>query len=595
MFRTFRFTYSLAQITKDGIMADAMVTTHWDMETDLLVAGAGPAGMTAALVAATEGLDVVVCEKASQVGGTGATSAGTLWIPGNTQSRDAGFEDSPEQAAKYLDSLIGEDRTSEHRRVYLRDGPGVIDYLAEKTDVRFLPCGLHPDYRNNIEGAGKSGRAIIPENFDGRLLGRDFERVRPPIPEFMLMGGMMVGKLDIVSLLGRYSSVVNFKHSASIVLRYLTDRLRFRRGTRLVMGNALVGRLFYSLKKRNVPVLFESRIAEFVRDQDGTVLGAVLATAEGEKCIRALKGVVLATGGFAHNPKYREAFMPQPTPPYSLAAGSNAGDGLALAETADASVDSDSHQGAGFWTPVSVTKRGDGTEGLFPHLAMDRAKPGLIAVNAAGRRFVNEGVSYHDFVEAMYRSHETADTMPAWLICETRFIGKYGLGAIHPETRNLTKHIRSGYVQVADDLGALADLVGIDPAGLQDSVTRHNRFALTGVDEDFGKGDLELNRFNGDPSYGPNPCLAPIEAGPFAAMAVWPAEIGCSVGISTDPDCRVLDGENQPIAGLYACGNDMGSVMSGAYPGPGTTLGPAVVFGWRAAMHAAGRLSANAV
>jgi len=595
MFRTFRFTYSLAQITKDGIMAEAMVTTHWDMETDLLVAGAGPGGMTAALVAAIEGLNVVVCEKASQVGGTGATSAGTLWIPGNTQSRDAGFEDSPEQAAKYLDSLIGEDLTSEHRRVYLRDGPGVIDYLAEKTDVRFLPCGLHPDYRNNIEGAGKSGRAIIPENFDGRLLGRDFERVRPPIPEFMLMGGMMVGKLDIVSLLGRYRSVVKFKHSASIVLRYLTDRLRFRRGTRLVMGNALVGRLFYSLKKRNVPVLFESPIAEFVRDQDGTVLGAVLATAEGEKRIRARKGVVLATGGFAHNPKYREAFMPQPTPPYSLAAGSNAGDGLALAETADASVDSDSHQGAGFWTPVSVTKRDDGTEGLFPHLAMDRAKPGLIAVNAAGRRFVNEGVSYHDFVEAMYRSHETADTMPAWLICETRFIAKYGLGAIHPETRNLTKHIRSGYVQVADDLGALADLVGIDPAGLQDSVTRHNRFALTGVDEDFGKGDLELNRFNGDPSHGPNPCLAPIEAGPFAAMAVWPAEIGCSVGISTDPDCRVLDGENQPIAGLYACGNDMGSVMSGAYPGPGTTLGPAVVFGWRAAMHAAGRLSANAV
>ena len=595
MFRSFRFTYSLAQITKDGIMAEAMVTTHWDMETDLLVAGAGPGGMTAALVAAIEGLNVVVCEKASQVGGTGATSAGTLWIPGNTQSRDAGFEDSPEQAAKYLDSLIGEDRTSEHRRVYLRDGPGVIDYLAEKTDVRFLPCGLHPDYRNNIEGAGKSGRAIIPENFDGRLLGRDFERVRPPIPEFMLMGGMMVGKLDIVSLLGRYRSVVKFKHSASIVLRYLTDRLRFRRGTRLVMGNALVGRLFYSLKKRNVPVLFESPIAEFVRDQDGTVLGAVLATAEGEKRIRARKGVVLATGGFAHNPKYREAFMPQPTPPYSLAAGSNAGDGLALAETADASVDSDSHQGAGFWTPVSVTKRDDGTEGLFPHLAMDRAKPGLIAVNAAGRRFVNEGVSYHDFVEAMYRSHETADTMLVWLICETRFIAKYGLGAIHPETRNLTKHIRSGYVKVADDLGALADMVGIDPAGLQDSVTRHNRFALTGVDEDFGKGDLELNRFNGDPSHGPNPCLAPIEAGPFAAMAVWPAEIGCSVGISTDPDCRVLDGENQPIAGLYACGNDMGSVMSGAYPGPGTTLGPAVVFGWRAAMHAAGRLSANAV
>ena len=204
MSRTGRIPYSLAQITKDGTMAETSAKPDWDIETDLLVAGAGPGGMTAALVAAIEGLDVVVCEKAAQVGGTGATSAGTLWIPGNTQSREAGFGDSPEQAAKYLDSLIGEDRTSEHRRVYLRDGPGVIDYLAETTDVRFVPCGLHPDYRNNIEGAGTSGRAIIPENFDGRLLGRDFDRVRPPIPEFMLMGGMMVGKLDIVSLLGRY-------------------------------------------------------------------------------------------------------------------------------------------------------------------------------------------------------------------------------------------------------------------------------------------------------------------------------------------------------------------------------------------------------
>lgn len=574
-------------------MADTSTANDWDMETDLLVAGAGPGGMTAALVAAIEGLDVVVCEKAAQVGGTGATSAGTLWIPGNTQSREAGFEDSPEEAAKYLDSLIGEDRTSEHRRVYLRDGPGVIDYLADKTDVRFLPCGMHPDYRNNIAGAGMAGRAIIPENFDGRLLGKDFARVRPPIAEFMLMGGMMVGKIDIVSLLGRYRSLAKFKHSAAIVLRYLTDRVRYRRGTRLVMGNALVGRLYFSLKKRNVPVLFEAPIGEFIRDKGGAVLGAILNTADGEKRVRARRGVILATGGFAHNPKYREAFMPHPTPPYSLAATSNAGDGLALAEAADAVIDSDSHQGAGFWSPVSVTKREDGTEGLFPHLAMDRAKPGLIAVNAEGRRFVNEGVSYHDFVEAMYRSHETADTMPAWLICETRFIAKYGLGAIHPETRNLSKHIKDGYVTVADSLDALAGAIGVDRGGLQDSIARHNRFAVVGVDEDFGKGDLELNRFNGDPTHGPNPCLAPIETGPFAAMAVWPAEIGCSVGISTDPDCRVLDGANVPIVGLYACGNDMGSVMSGAYPGPGTTLGPAVVFGWRAAMHAAGRLPAG--
>jgi succinate dehydrogenase/fumarate reductase flavoprotein subunit len=570
-----------------------MADRDWDIETDLLVAGAGPGGMTAALVAAIEGLDVVVCEKADQVGGTGATSAGTLWIPGNRPSRDAGFEDSPEDAARYLDVLIGDDDTSGHRKAYLADGPDVIDYLTEKTDVQFLPCGLHPDYRNNMPGAASAGRAIIPQNFDGRLLGADFARVRPPIPEFMLMGGMMVGKIDIIGLLGRYKSFGAFRHSAGIVLRYLTDRLRFKRGTRLVMGNALIARLYYSLKKRNVPVLFGSPIDEFIKDGE-TVVGAVLKSKEGVQRVRVRKGVVLATGGFAHNSKYRETFMPTPTPHYSMAASSNTGDGIALAEAANAGIDSERHQGAGFWSPVSVTKREDGSEGLYPHLAMDRAKPGLIAVNAAGRRFVNEAVSYHDFVEAMYRSHETANTMPAWLICETAFVTKYGLGAIHPETRDLSKHEATGYVTVGESLEDLAQKIGVDAAGLRDSVERHNGFARTGTDEDFGKGDLKLNRFNGDASHTPNPCLAPIENGPFAAMAVWPAEIGCSVGLSTNPDGQVLNAEGAPISGLYACGNDMGSVMAGAYPGPGTTLGPAIVFGWRVAMHAVGRSSDGA-
>lgn len=571
-----------------------MADRDWDIETDLLVAGAGPGGMTAALVAAIEGLDVVVCEKAGQVGGTGATSAGTLWIPGNRPSLEAGFEDSPDDAAKYLDALIGDDDPSGHRRAYLQDGPDVIDYLMDKTDVQFLPCGMHPDYRNNVPGAASSGRAIIPQNFDGRLLGDDFDRVRPPIPEFLLMGGMMVGKVDIVGLLGRYKSFGAFRHSATIVLRYLFDRLRFKRGTRLVMGNALVARLFYSLKKRNVPVHFDSPIQQFEKEGDA-VVGAVLKTPDGEKRIRVRRGVVLATGGFAHNPKYREAFMPTPTPHYSMAPDTNTGDGVALAEASDAAIESDSHQGAGFWSPVSVTTRPDGTQGLYPHLAMDRAKPGLIAVNAAGRRFVNEAVSYHDFVEAMYRSHETTDTMPAWLICETRFITKYGLGAIHPETKNLSREIESGYVTVGDSLEELAEKIGVAADGLVDTVTRHNGFALAGTDEDFGKGDLELNRFNGDPSRTPNPCLAPIENGPFAAMAVWPAEIGCSVGLSTNPDGQVLDGDKAPIPGLYACGNDMGSVMAGAYPGPGTTLGPAIVFGWRVAMHAARTPAGEAV
>jgi succinate dehydrogenase/fumarate reductase flavoprotein subunit len=188
----------------------------------------------------------------------------------------------------------------------------------------------------------------------------------------------------------------------------------------------------------------------------------------------------------------------------------------------------------------------------------------------------------------MYRSHETEPTIPAWLICDAAFVRKYGLGAIHPGGQNLRKYVKSGYITCADRIDTLAPKIGIDGGTLRQTIARHNRFAQKGVDEDFGKGDTELNQFNGDPENRPNPCLAPIDAPPYVAMAVWPAEIACSSGLATNENAQVLDGTDSPINGLYACGNDMASIMSGHYPGPGTTLGPAIVFGYRAAKHAVG-------
>ena len=562
----------------------------WDREVDVLVAGAGPGGMTAALVAALEGLDALICEKSELLGGTGATSAGTLWIPENTISRDAGFDDRAADAGAYLDALIGDGGGDARRAAFLADGPRVIDDLVARTELRFVACGYHPDYRKNLPGSAVEGRAIIPEAFDGRRLGRDFRRLRPPIDEFMLVGGMMVGKVDVERLLGRFRSLRNFTHSAGLVLRYLADRLRFARGTRLVMGNALVGQLYLSLKNNNVPILFGAALDDLVTE-GGRVTGAVITTAAGPIRVRARRGVVLATGGFAHNAKYREAFMPQPTPAHSMAVAENTGDGLQIGERVGAKVEADRAGSGGLWTPVSITRRKDGSTGLYPHILLDRAKPGLIAVNKAGRRFVNEGVSYHDFVDAMFRSHEITPTIPAHLVCDSTFVTKYGIGEIHPGTRNLAPFERSGYATTAPTLEALAGKLGIDPDGLADTVERHNRFAADGADPDFGKGDTDLNRFNGDPDHKPNPCLGPIAGPPFVAIEVWPAELGCGAGFATTPDAQVLADGGGPIEGLYACGNDMGSVMAGTYPGPGTTLGPAMVFGYRAAMHAAGAQS----
>ena len=373
-------------------------------EVDLLVAGAGPAGMAAALVASLEGLDVLLCEKSDQVGGTGSTSAGTLWIPGNNQSRAAGYSDSAEQADRYLSALIGEGTNRDLRNAYLQSGPVVIDYLCARSDVQFIPCGKHPDYRSNMAGAALAGRAIVPEPFDGRLLDGDFRRIRPPVPEFMVLGGMMVGKADISRLIGRFRSISDFSYSAKLFLRYLSDRLKYARGTRLMMGNALIARLFYSLRKRNVPILFDASIIEVDGDRHG-VKGAQLKIGDRKISVKARKGVVLATGGYAHNRSFREAFMPHPVPMHSMSCADNTGDGVEIGQRLGATLTPEQST-SGLWTPVSIVPRNDGTKGLFPHLVFDRAKPGVIAVNSAGWRFVNEAVSYHDFVLAMFECDE---------------------------------------------------------------------------------------------------------------------------------------------------------------------------------------------
>ena len=331
----------------------------------------------------------------------------------------------------------------------------MIDWLEQNTEVKFLPCGRHPDYRSNMKGAAVAGRAIIPQPFDGRLLGADFKRLRPPIPEYMLFGGMMIGKADIPPLLGRFRSLANFSYAAKLMARYVGDRLRYPRGTRLMMGNALVARLFYSLRKRGVEILFNAPIAA-VDEQNGRVAGATIKTADGEIYVKAAKGVVLATGGYGHNRRYREAFMPRPVPVHSMASEFNVGDGIAIGEQLGARIAPDEHRRSGLWTPASVTTRPDGSKGLYPHLLLDRAKPGVIAVNANGERFVNEAVSYHDFVEGDVRRQRqvAVDSLLSDLRCGVH--PTYGLGEVYPGAGNLRRLLKAGYLKRGETLENLA-------------------------------------------------------------------------------------------------------------------------------------------
>jgi succinate dehydrogenase/fumarate reductase flavoprotein subunit len=551
-----------------------------DIEVDVLVAGAGAAGMTAALVCALQGLDVLLCEKSSQVGGTTATSAGTIWVPGTKQAREAGFPDDIPEARRYLDSIIGA-ATDDRREAYLTTGPELVDYLARNSEVKFSLYAKHPDYLSNRPGTTLAGRALAPLPFDGRLLGADFAKLRAPIGEFMALGGMMIGRDDIEPLARPFESVASFRRALSLLWRHATDRLRYRRGTRLLMGNALAARLFYSLRQRKVPVWFNASVRELIT-ADGRVTGAVLWVDGEIRRISARRAVVLATGGFGGSVERLNEYV-RPPLKHAVAFAGARGEGMTVARVAGAAVEDDHAQPA-FWTPVSETGWLAGGRGAYPHLALDRAKPGLIAVNAAGRRFVDESVSYHEFVVGMHRSHETVPTIPAWLVCDRAFVERYGLGRVPPGERSWRKLIASGYLVEADSLNALAAKIKVDAAGLSDSVARNNRYTEAGVDEDFGKGSTDFDRHNGDPAHKPNPCVGRIGSAPYYAMAVYPSTLGSSVGLKADADGRVLSASGAPIPGLYACGNDMASIMRGHYPGPGITLGPGMVFAYRAAM-----------
>lgn len=553
-------------------------------EVDLLVIGAGAAGMTTALIAALEGLEVLLCEKTGQVGGTTSTSGGTTWVPGTHLAEAAGVPDRLEDAADFLRYVVG-NRGGDHlRTAFLASGRAAIADLERRTEVKFAAAAAHPDYLDG-PGAAYGGRALGPLEFDGRRLSRqDFARVRPPRAEFMGLGGMMVGRAELGALLAPFRSVENLRDTLRIVGRYAKDRLRYRRGTRLLMGNALVGRLFYSLRKAGVPILFDAAIQDLIVEE-GRVTGAVVNGAR----VRARRGVVLATGGIGWNKAIRERLFPAGAREYALAPVTNTGDGADLAMAVGAGFD-DGGDSPALWMPCSSYRRPDGTLAVWPHILLDRAKPGLLAVDATGRRFVNEADSYHDFVMGQLQR----GAVPAHLICDADFMRRYGLGMILPGARNLPAMRKAGYVIEAPTLAALAARIGADPARLTATVAEYNGFAETGRDDAFGRGGSVVNRFNGDAAAGgANPCLGPVAQGPFYAMAVRPCDLASSAGLAGDEFGRVLTAAGQPIPGLYACGNDMASIFRGTYPGPGTTIGPAVVFGWRVAKHAAGRLETS--
>lgn len=563
------------------------------LECDLLVIGSGASGLAAAVTAAAQGLKVIVVEKHATFGGATAWSGGWLWVPGNPLAKRAGIHEDPQQPRTYLKHELGDRYNAERVDAFLDNAPRMVAFFEQNTALKWVDGNGIPDVHGNVPGAATQGHQVIAAPYDAREMGPLIKRMRKTMRETSFLGMPFMAGPDLAAFLSMSRSVKSFIHVSKRFLRHLRDLALHGRAMQLVNGVALVGRLAKSAVDLGVTLIESAPARQLLRDQ-GKVVGALVDTPDGLTEIRAAKGVILAAGGFPNDNARRKALFPR-TPSdadhLALPPVECSGDGISLGESAGGVFDVDVASPAA-WAPVSLVRHADGSSGHFPHI-IDRAKPGLIGVLSTGKRFVNEADGYYDYTAAMVAAAPQGQEVASWLICDHRFQRRFGLGYSRPFPLPVGPAVRSGYLQRADSIDALARACGIDPVGLASTVRSFNEHARRGEDPEFGRGSTPYNRKQGDPLITEgNPCVAPIEQGPFYAVKVRPGSFGTFAGLKTNGHAQVLDHAGAPIAGLYAVGTDMASVMGGFYPSGGINLGPAMTFGYIAGLHAAGQ-SAN--
>jgi len=554
-------------------------------DCDLVVVGSGAAGLSTAVTAAFLGLDVIVLEKHTQIGGATAWSGGWMWIPRNPLAVEAGIVEDVSAPRAYLEAELGEFFDSARIDAFLEQGPKMVAFHRDHTSLDFIDGNGIPDFHDRAPYAGRGGRSVCAAPFDGRALGKDVHRLREPLDQVSPFGMGVASGADFRHFLDATRKWASFLYAARRVTRHLAEAAIYGRGLWLVGGNALAGALFKSARDLGVEVVTDADAKAPLVDH-GRVVGVRLA--DGRE-FRARRGVVLAGGGFPHDRARMSQLFPRaPTgrEHWSAAPDENTGDAMRLGEAAGGVVGRElSHAGA--WVPVSLSTRRDGSLARFPHL-FERAKPGLIMVTRFGKRFANEADSYHDVMQGLFATLPQDEPAEAWLICDHDFQRRYGLGRTRPRPFPITPWLKRGYLQRGATLAELAATCGIDAAGLAATVATFNNGAREGRDDEFHRGDSPYNKVQGDSEHKPNPCVAPILRAPFYAVKILAGSLGTFSGLETDASARALDASGQPIEGLYAVGNDAESLMGGHYPAGGITLGPAMTFGYIAAHHAAG-------
>lgn len=554
---------------------------------DVLVIGAGAGGMSTALTARLSGLDVLVIEKQPEYGGSMALSGGWLWLPLNPLAVRAGVADSKDDVRKYLRFEAGDCFDEDRVEAFLEKGPEMVEFFEKNTSLQFVLGTEFPDYHSDQPGAKLGGRPICAQPINGRELKASISLLKRSRRELLVFGIAIHTGPDLKHFMAMQRSLGSAWYVAKRFMQSRWDRALYGRDMKLGNGAALAARLLISAQSHDIPILL-STPAKTLIEKDGVIRGAIVEHEGRLEEVIAKRGVVLATGGFPGDFLRRAKYFshsPGAEQHISLAPPSNTGDGLTLGVQAGGSIN-DKVRNAAPWMPVSRVPYPDGSIGAYPHV-FDRGKPGIIAVRADGKRFVNESASYQEFVPAMVREQPPGSDISVYLVADHKAIRKYGLGFAKPAPMSLKPHLRSGYLLMGHTIEELAQRAGIDPVALRSTINLVNNDAANGQDSQFGRGSSVYNRFLGDAAHSPNPCVAALTTPPFYAVKVVPGDLGTFIGLRTDRHSRVLGKGGQPIPGLYAVGADSTHAFGGAYPGGGATLGPAFTFGYIAGRHLA--------
>jgi 3-oxosteroid 1-dehydrogenase len=549
--------------------------TGEEPEFDFVVVGSGAAGMTAALTAALAGLRTVVLEKTEYYGGSTARSGGGVWLPGNAVLRRAGRSDTLAAASEYLAFVAGEDTPVSLRNALLEHGPAMLDLVLAHTPLNFDWVPNYSDYYPEAPGGKASGRSVEPTLLDAKLIGPDLAQLRPPY--LPAPAGITVTQANYRWMSLGTSHPRALTTTARVTARMIVSKLRKRQ--LLSMGQALAAGLRAGLTTAGVPVWLTTPMTR-LEIEDGRVTGVYVLRDGQPVLVRASRGVLLGTGGFERNAEMRQRYQRAPIGiDWTVGSPGNTGDGIAAGEAAGGVLEL---MDDAWWGP-SIPLTG----GPVFCLA-ERSLPGSLFVNAAGERFVNEAAPYVDAVHAMYDKHTDDNPhIPCWMITDQRYRNRYVFTGMPPRKPLPRRWYKAGAVVKADSLAELASQLGVPAGGLAKTVQKFNEFARTGKDTDFGRGDSAYDNYYGDPNCKPNPNLAPLAQPPFYAIKIVPGDLGTKGGLRTDDRARVLRADGSVIEGLYAAGNTSALVMGRSYAGPGATIGPAMTFGYLAALDVA--------